>query len=133
MPSRASLLAPVVKLHDVRQRLVVPPDPEAVSVVPAGSSVDPAPEVAEVPVSDAPVEAGGTGISAAAPDGVPASEVPDGVAVEVLSAQAAEATGASAFAFTVDRTDDGAGEGQVDLEVDDPPFRMSSVVTMRRG
>jgi RHS repeat-associated protein len=72
----------------------------------AGTEVDlPDPEVAEVVVGDEPVAVGDTPVSVAIVGAEPApGEDPVAVEVEVLGAEGLAATGASAMAFTIERT-----------------------------
>lgn len=107
------------------RRAVVDPDPEQGTVAPAAPATVPEPQVEEVVLGDEPAEVGDTGITVDNPEATSVSggpEVPESVSVAVLDASAAEATGASAFAFRVDRSDGVAEEGEVGLTIDYSSF-----------
>ncbi len=100
------------------------PNPEAAQV-PASEPVNlPEPEVAVVDVDATATEAGSTPVSVSDPAAANnVADAPDSVTVEVLPPADTASLDASAFAFTVERADDGTTAAPIGLKINYDGFR----------
>lgn len=118
---------PVVDGRVTTRKASVPDDPEAASVAP-GTADRPDPQSDDVEVGPKPVEAGDSGISLSEPSesaSNPAAtdrSAPDSVTVKVLDSTDTRATGASGFAFSLDRSDGATDPARVGVSVDYSAF-----------